>query len=150
MNEKEFDNILKQINKEKDLEKLVNDYEDFYLHFSCKPDRDEYPYPKKDTVIDEDKSVKWNREEVERQRLAFEKRVEELNKWKNRLNNQYEHRIITLLGKENAISYDESSLIWSYAYMDGHSNGVRNVMSIYGDLIDLYEDLLKTRENNKK
>ena len=150
MNEKEFDNTLKQINKEKNLEKLVNDYEVFYMHFSCRPDREEYPYPKKDTVIDENQSVKWNREEVNRQRATFEKRVEDLNKWKNKLNNQYEHRIITLLGKENSISYDESSLIWSYAYMDGHSSGVRNVISIYCDLIDLYDDLLRIRENNKK
>lgn len=150
MNEKEFDNVLKQINKEKDLGKLVSEHEDFCMHFSCKPNRDEYPYPKKDTVIDEYKSVKWNREEVERQRAAFEKRVEELNKWKNILCNQYEVRMITLLAKDYGISYDESSKVWAYAYAKCHSSGVRNVMAVYGDVVDLYEDLLKIRENNKK
>lgn len=151
MNEKEFDSIIKQVNKEQNIEKLADSYEDFCMHFSCKPDREEYPYPKDGTVIDEDKSVKWNREEVKRQRTAFENRIKELNRWKNILCHQYEVKLTTLLGENYGITCDESSRIWDYAYEEGHGNSIRNVIAVYSDVVDLYVDLLVLHgKENKK
>ena len=139
----QFEELVKWIKKEKDMGCLIKSFDDFTLRFSCRPDREIYPYPKINDVIDEDKSVKWNREEVNRLRERFEKRVEELNKYKNKLTVEYEDRLITLLGKDNDISHDESSKIWSYAYSESHSSGVGDVVSTYREVVDLYNDLLK-------
>ena len=112
MTKEQFEELEKWIKKEKDMNCLIESFDDFTLHFSCRPNREIYPYPKINEVIDEDKSVKWNREEVSRLRERFEKRVEELNKYKNKIIVEYEDRLITLLGKDNNISHDERSQIW--------------------------------------
>ena len=44
----------------------VECYDNFLSHFSCIPDANLFPKYKEGDVIDEDKSVKWNREEVQR------------------------------------------------------------------------------------
>ena len=141
MTKEQFEELEKWIKKEKDMNCLIESSDDFTLHFSCRPNGEIYPYPKINEVIDEDKSVKWNREEVSRLRERFEKRVEELNKYKNKIIVEYEDRLITLLGKNNNISHDESSKIWSYAYLESHSSGVRDVTSTYEEIADLYNDL---------
>lgn len=145
----EFDCLIKRIKKEKSLDVLVASYESFYMHYSCKPDREKYPYPKMTDVIDEEQSVKWNREEVTRLRKAFENRVDELNKYKNLISNEFENGIIKILAKGNHISVNESKKIWSYAYSEGHSSGIRTVIACYYDFIDVYVDLLKIREEQK-
>lgn len=33
--------------------------------------------------------------------------------------------------------------IWSYAYLESHSSGIRDVTSTYEEIADLYNDLLK-------
>ena len=75
--------VVKHIKAEKNLITCVSAYKDFLENFSCKPDRDKFPYPKVGSIIDEEKSVKWNRNEVDRQRKNFNTRVENLNKYKN-------------------------------------------------------------------
>ena len=150
MTKEQFEELEKWIKKEKDMNCLIESFDDFTLHFSCRPNREIYPYPKINEVIDEDKSVKWNREEVSRLRERFEKRVEELNKYKNKIIVEYEDRLITLLGKDNNISHDESSKIWSYAYLESHSSGVRDVTSMYEEIADLYNDLLKIHNKQQR
>lgn len=144
MTDKYFEELIKQIRKEKDVKCLIESFDDFSLHFSCKPDREIYPYPKNNDVIDEDKSVKWNREEVKRLRESFEKRVVELNKYKNKLISEYKYRFITLLSKNNNISYNESFKIWEYAYSESCSSGIKYVVFKYEEIVNLYNDLLKT------
>ena len=56
-----------------DLEEMAN--------MSCKPSTTK---PKTGDIIDEDKSVKWNREEVVRLQNEYEKEVKELNTAKNK------------------------------------------------------------------
>ena len=43
--EDEYNSLIKEIKKEKELDVLVLSYEEFCLNYSCKPDREEYPYP---------------------------------------------------------------------------------------------------------
>lgn len=148
-NKNEFECLIKSIKKEKNLNTLICSYERFCSSFSCKPNREEYPYPRYTDVIDEDKSVKWNREEVDRLRKAFEIRVDELNKWKNLIVNAIEAKIVQILGKDNGISPQESNLIWRYSYSEKHSYGIRDVVSFYEEFVDIYSDLLKIRKENE-
>ena len=91
-------------------------YEDFLYNFSYEPDRNEFPYPKIGTIIDEEKSVKWNREELYRQRTAFEARVEDLNKYKNLIDVNFKEQLNRLLAKDNHITIAESKKLFDFAY----------------------------------
>ena len=48
---------------------------------SCKPDFNRLP---NEFITDEDKSVKWNREQVEENHIAYDKEVVKLNATKNK------------------------------------------------------------------
>lgn len=145
-NKDEFDSLIKKIKKEKTLNILVSSFESFCTGYSCKPDREEYPYPRATDIIDEYESVKWNREEVQRLRRAFENRAEELTRYENLISSAFEGRIIEILASDNSISVEESQKIWNYAYSEGHSYGIRNVISCYEEFVSVYDDLLEIRK----
>lgn len=156
MNYLEVDNnqdlleIVKSIKAEKNLITLVSAYEDFLENFSCKPDRDKFPYPKVGSVIDEEKSVKWNRNEVDRQRKVFNTRVEKLNKYKNLISVHFKEQISKLLAKENHLTIAESKKIFDFAFNISYSNGIRSVIETYKNLTLMYKDLLDIHDNKKK
>ncbi len=143
----EVKSYIKEINKETDCNKLVSLSDDIWQHFSCKPDKEEYPYPKTGDILDENRSVKWNREEVERQRQAYLDRADELNRRKNAICNAFDDRIVTLLAKEYRFSKEESRKIWNYAYGQEHSGGTYAAASAYIDFAYVYAELLEIRES---
>ena len=142
--------ILNTIKAMKSVDELVKNYENFYNTFSCKPDPQIYSCPKVGTIIDEDQSVRWNREEVKRLRNTYENRVKELNQYKNTIMNTYEKCIIKLLAKENRISVDESIIIWTYAWMRSHDEGIESVVNTFNEIADLYIDLLDLKLSSQK
>lgn len=139
---KDLQEVVRSIKVEKDLVTLVSAYEDFLGNFSCKPDRDEFPYPKIDTIIDEEKSVKWNREEVYRQRAAFEARVEDLNKYKNLINVHFKEQLNKVLAKDSHITIAESKKLFNFAYDTDYTKGIRTVVDTYKDLTKMYKELI--------
>lgn len=139
---KDLQEIVRSIKAEKYLVTLVSAYEDFLGNFSCKPDRDEFPYPKIGTIIDEEKSVKWNREEVYRQRAAFEARVEDLNKYKNLINVNFKEQLNRLLANDNHITIAESKKLFDFAYKTDYVKGIRVVVDTYKDLAKMYKELI--------
>lgn len=118
---------------------------EYRRNYSFKPDREEFPYPKVGTVLDEDKSVKWNREEVERLRAVYEAEVKNRQKEFYDNVNALEERARELLAKEYHFSKKETEIIWAKAYENGHSCG--DVYNTFLDLADMYEEL---RNANKK
>lgn len=141
----EYSSLIKEIKKEKELDVLVSSYEKFCMGYSCKPDREKYPYPKRTDILDEDRSVKWNREEIERLRKVYENKVVELNKHKNLIINAFEDTVVKVLAKDNHLSLDESRKIWNYAYAEKHSDGIIFVVCCYNEVAGLYADLLEIR-----
>lgn len=142
--------VVKHIKAEKNLITCVSAYKDFLENFSCKPDRDKFPYPKVGSIIDEEKSVKWNRNEVDRQRKNFNTRVENLNKYKNIISIHFREQISKLLAKENHLTIAESKKIFDFAYNISYSNGIRSVIETYKNLTLMYKDLLDIHDNKKK
>ena len=131
---KDLQEVVRSIKAEKYLVTLVSAYEDFLGNFSCKPDRDEFPYPKIGTIIDEDRSVKWNKEEVDRQRAVFETRVEDLNKYKNLINIHFKEQLTRTFAKDNHITIVESKKLFDFAYKTDYTKGIRTVVNTYKDL----------------
>ena len=75
---------------------------------SCKPGPEFKKIPV-GTVIDEEKSVRWNREEVERIREEYTEEVKRLNRERNKKYNEVVIRIIALISKETGLSEEK---IW--------------------------------------
>lgn len=138
--------IFNTIKAVKSVDELVTNYETFCNTFSCKPDPQIYSRPKIGTIIDEDQSVRWNREEVERLRNTYENRVKELNQYKNTIMNTYKKHIIKLLAKENGITIDESVIIWTYAWRESHDEGMKSVVYTFNEIVDLYIELLNLKK----
>ena len=95
------------------LEEIKEDVLDM-AQMSCKST---LPYPKVNTVIDEDKSVKWNREEVERQRKAYTDDVAKRNTEKNKRRDELTKELYKTIASEvGGISEEKVKLIWQYCY----------------------------------
>ncbi len=149
-NNKDLQEVVRSIKAEKNLVTLVSAYEDFLGNFSCKPDRDEFPYPKIGMIIDEDRSVKWNREEFYRQRTAFETRVKDLNKYKNLIDVNFKEQLTRTLAKDNHITIAESKKLFDFAYKTDYTKGIRTVVNTYKDLAKMYKELLEIHDNKKE
>lgn len=149
-NNKDLQEVVRSIKAEKNLVTLVSAYEDFLGNFSCKPDRDEFPYPKIGTIIDEDRSVKWNREEVDRQRAVFETRVKDLNKYKNLIDVNFKEQLTRTLAKDNHITIAESKKLFDFAYDTDNTKGIRTVVNTYKDLAKMYKELLEIHDSKRK
>lgn len=143
-------NTVKVVMAETNIDNLVENYNNFMTSFSCKPDRDVFPYPKVGDVLDEDKSVKWNRDEVARLREVYDAEVKKLNSDRNTICNAYETQIKFLLSEDYGLNSDEVNKLWSYAYAEGHAYGVREVVSQFKDVASLYTDLLSVHTKGGK
>lgn len=120
---------------------IVACYNSFLNSFSCKPDDAKFPKYRANGIIDEDLSVKWNREEIARRNEAREAEVKRLNTERNELNTLYETGIKKLLAEENNFSLKEAELIYAYAYTESHSYGVQEVINTFSEIAELYNNL---------
>ena len=95
-------------------------------------------------VIDEEKSVKWNNEEVDRRNAAYE---EERKRLKEAINKKYEEVVDTILEyivQDTNLTKQKAKLIWDYAWEEHHSEGYASTLSyIFYSLLDLIKDILK-------
>ena len=106
-----------------------------YVNFSCKPKSCKY---KIGTVFDEDKSVKWNKEEVERLNKVYEAEVKKLNTQKNELMINLVHSIKTYIIQETNVKKEQADKIYDYLYSEYHSYGLRECISHLDDLLNLF------------
>lgn len=98
-----------------------------------------------DHVFDEDKSVKWNREQVEDNNRRYLEEVKRLNTEKNRRRDELHERIYKAIQDEvgYGLSRRKAMLLWNRAYENGHSYGIREVVSNLDELMELAIQLLK-------
>lgn len=112
---------------------------------SCKPAGTR---PKTGDIIDENQTVKWNREEVERRRAEYDAKVKDLNtkknQWRDSLEKElYERMVIELDGK---ITTKGAAKIFAEAYEEGHSAGVSEVFIYLRRFLELFNDVLNAKE----
>ena len=100
---------------------------------------------KADHVFDEDKSVKWNREQVEDNNSRYLEEVKRLNTEKNHRRDELHERIYKVIQDEvgYGLSRRKAMLLWNRAYEDGHGCGIREIISNLDDLMELAIQLLK-------
>lgn len=123
----------------RDLYDIKHDLE-VMANMSCKPS---WKKPKTDDVIDEDKSVKWNREEVIRLQNAYEDEVKKLNTAKNKRRDDLYKELYKVIRYEiKGITINDAQQIFQYAYNKGHSYGYNEVFNKLDELIDLIGKIL--------
>lgn len=95
-------------------------------------------------VFDEDKSVKWNREQAEANNLRHQQEVARLNREKNKRRDAIHERIYQAIQDEvgHGISRRKAMLLWNYAYEKGHSCGIMEVKDRLDELMELAAELL--------
>lgn len=98
---------------------------------------------REDTVIDEEKSVRWNREEVERRNKEMKERVEENRRQRREKERQQYDDIIRVYANDSGLSEEQIGKIYNYAYSQYHSSGMLEVIIEMDDLIDLVVDVMK-------
>lgn len=113
------------------LYELANEYD----NFSCKPQLGKY---RVGTVIDEEKSVRWNREEVERRNAAREEEVKALNRQRNLLHTNLVFSIKEYIAKETEVSPDRATKIYNYLYQKYHSYGLVEVINLLDEFLELF------------
>ena len=111
------------------------------------PRRPDYStLPKATDVIDEEKSVRWNREEVERRRKEWIVKRNTLLRKRNNSVGVVQNDIILQIQKEleeetgKPVDKVVATLLWNKAYERGHAGGFYEIYAAIED----YEDLLTT------
>ena len=124
-------------------EKIVEEWT-AWENMSCKPKTKRI---KEGTVLDEDKSVRWNREEVERLNKEYDAVVAELNTKRNKARDMlYEHiyeYIIDEVGHN--CTKKKATAIWDYAYEQGHAYGLSEIHCYLDEIIVLADVLLSDK-----
>ena len=134
---------------EQNLDTIISNYTNFLTEYSCKPNSEKFPVMKDGAVIDENKSVKWNREEVARLQQARAEEVKRLNRDKNELDTAYEHLLIGYLAYDYDLKIEEMQLIYKHCYMEHHDSGIHTVISYVDDFVTTYEKLIKVHNKRK-
>lgn len=125
----------------KDWDEIQRDYEEMQS-MSCVPS-----YLKKvhqNHVFDENQSVKWNREKVEENNTNYQSEVARLNTLKNKRRDSLYDDIYFAIQCEvgHNLSREKAIKIWNYAWEQGHSYGIREVLYHLENLMTLADELL--------
>lgn len=99
-----------------------------------------YPKPKDDQIIDEDKSVRWNREEVKRLQEQYEEdRIKLRNNREARIT-IVEHDLFMYIQQEVKCTYLQAKFLWHYIYERYHHISVNDMFAELEELINLIDD----------
>lgn len=108
---------------------------------SCKPDT---VHLKPGTVIDEEKSVRWNREEVLRRNKEHVEELERLNAEYTKVRDELYAKIYEYI-KENVghnCNTEQAKAIWGFAYEFGHPHDFDEICNYLQYAIELASKLL--------
>ena len=106
----------------------------------CKPT---FKRLKANEILDEDKSVRWNREQVQKNHEEYDKEVIRLNTVKNKARDNVLSEIYKeIQSNVTGLSEKGAKAIYRYAYEQGHFCGYNKVADYITDLYELAEQIL--------
>jgi hypothetical protein len=97
-----------------------------------------------DHIFDEEKSVRWNREMVEKNNADYQAEVARLNTEKNKRRDAILENIYRLIQEDvgHDLSRAKAQRLWAYAWELGHANGFSDVYCYLQDMVELARMLL--------
>lgn len=102
----------------------------------AKPDPTKFPRYKPGDVIDEEQSVRWNREEVERRMLAWNNEVLRLQSIRQEDHNKATSLAIDYIMQETGLNRKQAKAIQTFVYLKYHG-----YIPDYVEQLSLYVDL---------
>lgn len=96
-------------------------------------------------IIDENQTVKWNREEVKKNNELYDKKVQELNFERNKFRDSIHEKIYKYIKDllNDKITIKQAILIYNYAYDQGHPGGWHDVCCCIDELVDFVYNFMK-------
>ena len=109
-------------------------------NMNCKPT---FKRLKDNEVLDEDKSVRWNKEQVQKNHEDYDREVARLNTLKNKERDNVIFQIYKeIQSNVTGLSEKGAKAIYQYAYEQGHSCGYNKVAGYITNLYELAEAIL--------
>ena len=125
--------------------------DDFYRmeQMSCKPSFKKIP---KDYITDENRSVKWNREQVEKNHKEYHNEVAKLNTAKNKARNDIYQDIYAKIRYEIGVNISDKTAraIFDNAYNKANGSGFHEIRMELGELIELLKLTVEDIKDVKK
>lgn len=112
-------------------------------NMSCKPDKEKFYCYKSNSdliVIDEEKSVKWNREEVARRNAEYDAEVKRLGVEINRVRHETDLLAKSYIEQETGMNDNQSSICWRYIFREYHAY-IGDLISHLAEFTDLYNQI---------
>ena len=130
------------IKQAESMRELIQMYDDGV--FDVENEAHNIKVPREGHVFDEDKYVKWNREQrellMEQKKQARRDYYEKSNEAESNLWDQVDR----LFAQESRLSKEQIGIIRIKAYADHHSEGFMPVIDEMDELIDLIKDVMNT------
>ena len=124
--------------RKKTLGEVQEKYES-YKRFSCKPLNKKI---KVGSVIDEEKSVRWNREYIEKHNKKVEEEVKNLQRKKNHLREEVKADACTYIMQETKVSKEKALSIYTYVEEKWEDENFYGCLSQLDDLLELIKTIL--------
>ena len=93
--------------------------------------------------IDENKSVKWNREQIEKENDKIRLHNKAIKEAKNNGPLKFEDDLKEAIMNEHDLNATQASAVFLIAYENGHSAGMKEILWAAQDLCKLAEEVLK-------
>lgn len=116
-----------------DLKELAEDWN----RFSCRPTIRKM---KIGEVIDENQSVKWNKEQVIKNNDEYERQVKMLNTEKNNRLTKFQELCYSYIIQETGVSMQTAKKIYWYIYQEKHAFGLIEAIASLDDLLEIFKD----------
>ena len=92
-------------------------------------------------VIDDERSVRWNREEVARRNKEYDDEVSRLKTVRTDSLKDMNDHLLRVLRSDYDLKTNEVATIWEYAYDRSHSYGYKETLYTFEEVADLYARL---------
>ena len=93
----------------------------------------------KDHVFDEDKSVKWNREEVERVNNQYQQELNDFRRMKANAYSAVERAAADYIMQELSVNFEKAMKIYNFCYGLKYDESFEAVLELVNDIIDVLE-----------
>lgn len=104
-----------------------------------------FPRYRKGHVFDENKSIEWNREELNRRNKEIKQKEKQYNEDRIKAYNEFDNDIIRYFEHYSSINERQIKKIYDYTHQKFNSYGLYDVITATEELIDLFEKCRRLR-----
>lgn len=98
-----------------------------------------------DYVFDENRSVSWNRLQVDKHNFEYKTRCEKLKSIRSAKIDEWKNAVMSYIQSNSTypITNSQAQIIYAKAYEDGHAYGLHDVMINVDELIEFIDELMR-------